>query len=122
MNRIGWLAAGLLTAGAPTLAVPPPGHPTVPEAERLMRIPADAAERYQARVIEAIEANNYTYLHVEDGSGQRWIAAPRLRINPGSIIAFGEGRRFARFYSRKLKRTFDELVFVGPVRVVREAL
>lgn len=71
----------------------------------------------EGKVLEAIDANQYTYLEVLEGERSRWIAAPRLSVARGATIRFDDGVVMTNFYSRKLKRTFETLMFVNRVAV-----
>ncbi|HEX9180015.1 MAG TPA: hypothetical protein VF859_06455 [Burkholderiales bacterium] len=108
----------LLIAATPALSQPPPGHPTPEQAAPYLGLPpagpaAELSER--GVVLEAIDANQYTYIEVLQGERSRWIAAPRVALAKGAVIRFDEGRMMTNFYSRKLRRTFETLMFVNRV-------
>ena len=109
-----WLL--LLVAAAPAGAEPPPGHPTPEQAAPWLGLPpaGPAAElSQQGVVLEAIDANQYTYIEVLQGERSRWIAAPRVAVEKGTVIRFDAGRVMTNFYSRKLRRTFETVLFVN---------
>lgn len=110
----------LLAGAAPSWGAPPPGHPTPAEAAPLLGLPPQQPEAELSRegtVLEAIDANQYTYLEVLEGERSRWIAAPRLAVAKGAVIRFDNGIVMSNFYSRKLQRTFETLMFVNRVVV-----
>ena len=114
----------LATALASGMAAPPPGHPSPDEAARLLNIP-DASGRnlpYVGRVIQAIDSNNYTYLQVTVNDGARWLAAPKAVFPKNVVIRYGDGALMRNFYSKVLKRTFSEILFVANVQVIREGI
>lgn len=102
----------LLTAGA-TLAAPPPGHPSVEQANRALGLDqASDALPLSGTVLEAEDSNNYTYLLIERDGAQQWLAAPRLRVAPGNTLRYAPGRTIANFHSKKLRRTYPSVTFV----------
>lgn len=114
----------LLSAIAnPTTAAPPPGHPSVKEAEKALGIPDQKGLLpYRGRVIEAFNSNNYTYIHVNQSDGDRWLAVPRLALEIGDIIAFGDGAQMTNFYSKVHRRTFDKILFTGKIQVIEKKM
>lgn len=99
---------------------PPPGHPSVDEAARLLQIPRDQVFTYQGEVIEVINSNGYTYIHAQVLEEKLWLAAPRLDLKKGQQIRFPPGSLMRNFYSRRLKRTFPMVIFVSGVDIVPE--
>jgi hypothetical protein len=113
----------LALAAGSVLAEPPPGHPDPEQSRRYLGLPAPrpAGELpYEGVVLQATEANQYTYIEVQEGELSRWIAAPKIALAPGTRIRYDEGRLMTNFFSRKLRRTFETLTFVGRVEPVAE--
>ncbi len=111
--------AATLVAAAAAAAPPPPGHPSVEDAERLLQLPSeDVPLRHTGQVIEAIDSNQYTYVQLRQGQATQWLAVPRIEVKPGMWIRYGEGRLMRNWYSRKLKRSFDDILFVSRVEIV----
>lgn len=103
-------------------AAPPPGHPSTDQAAKLLGLPQQQAMPYEGRVLEAIDSNQYTYILVEGPAEQRlWLVAPRLALQVGSRIRFGDGMVMENFYSKKLKRRFDSVMFVSGVEAAKAA-
>ena len=103
------------------LAVQPPGHPSVDTTTELLKLPkGQAAYTHSGRVIEAIDSNNYTYILVETDQSKRWLAAPKTDLQPGQKIRFPDGALMRNFYSKSLKRTFQNILFVSGVAVALE--
>ncbi len=67
------------------------------------------------KVIEVLNASNYTYLRVDTGREKIWLAAPQLKIKPGEKVTFGSGLPMKNFESKTLGRTFDTVYFVDQV-------
>ncbi len=112
--------AALVTVAAPGWSAPPPGHPTPSRAAPVAGLlPAGEASRlaHEGTVLDAIDADQYTYLEVLEGGRSRWIAAPRLSVSKGATIRFHDGIVMSNFYSRKLQRRFETLMFVNRVAV-----
>ena len=98
-------------------AAPPPGHPSVEDASRILAIPESSAA-HQGQVLEVFDSNNYTYLRVSHPTdGERWLAAPRQSVTVGTRIRYGEGTRMEQFFSKVWRRTFPVIYFVGSVMV-----
>lgn len=120
LRRLPLLA--LLATGL-AAAEPPPGHPTPEQSGRYLGLPAarPAAELpHEGIVVQAADANQYTYIEVQEGDTSRWIAAPRTVLATGMRIRYDDGRLMTNFYSRMLRRTFETLTFVGRVEPVGE--
>ncbi|WP_148051454.1 hypothetical protein [Inmirania thermothiophila] len=108
-------AAALVLAAAASAAAPPPGHPTPDEASGLLGIPDPVALPYRGRVLEHIPSNRYLYLRVETAGRELWLAAPRTALPDHGRIRFGPGVLMRNFHSRRLDRTFPEILFVRRV-------
>lgn len=98
-------------------AEPPPGHPSPSDAMRLMQPNAPAADvaAYTGVVLDAIDANEFTYIETDVGGRVFWIATARLAIKRGELIRFEEGVTMDDFHSRLLDRTFPSVMFVRQV-------
>ncbi len=119
MKRLLSLLAALLAATVS--AAPPPGHPGPVQAMDLLmpdKPPSAAELPHQGRVRSSIDANDFTYIEVERADSIEWIAAPRMALTPGATIRYEDGAVMSNFYSKLLKRTFPEVIFVGHVVVI----
>ncbi len=109
--------ASLTLCGA-ALAEPPPGHPSVDQAQQAMELPDNEPLTYRGQVLQVIPSNDYTYLEVSTGEGKKlWLAAPRTEVAPQAWIRYGNGTVMHNFFSRKHQRTFDEVMFVERIAV-----
>lgn len=114
------IMAALLLGSVTLHAEPPPGHPGVEEAERMLQLPKRRGILPHAgEVIAARDSNGYTYVQVTHGDGSRWLAVPRTALAPGMQIRYGDGRVFHNWYSRKLQRSFDAVLFVGDIQILQ---
>lgn len=109
----------VLLAMAPQAAhsAPPPGHPSPGAALQLIRPGAEqsAALRRTGVALDSIDANEYTYIEVDEAGKSYWIATARMKIMRGDMVQFDEGVTMEQFYSKLLKRTFQSVMFVDAV-------
>lgn len=68
-----------------------------------------------ASIIEIIQTEAYSYLKVDTGNGNQWLAAPRGVYKPGDRIRYSRGMTMTHFFSRTLNKTFDAILFVERV-------
>ena len=114
--------ATILTTTAMTvLAAPPAGHPT-PQVAAGMLAPVKVANPAElpneGRVLNVLQAGEYTYLEVSHGNTSRWLAAPQTALQNGNLVRYEEGSTMSSFYSKLLKRSFSNLMFIGQLAVV----
>ncbi len=69
------------------------------------------------KVAETMNAAEYTYVLVDDGTKKVWAAAPRFTVAVGDTVVVPEGVPMRDFHSSTLKRTFDVVYFVSGVQV-----
>jgi hypothetical protein len=67
----------------------------------------------QGRVQEVLQADQYTYLRLNDGGQQRWIAGPSIDVKVGAEVQHSEGVLMSAYFSQVLQRSFDKILFVG---------
>lgn len=101
---------------SPVFAAPPPGHPSVAEAQDEMGMLKDEPLVHSGKVLQSIASNDYVYIEVtKKPSGTRWIAAPRIELKNDTVIQYSDGVVMHDFFSQKHKRTFPEVMFVDRV-------
>lgn len=64
-------------------------------------------------VIETIDASVYTYVHVETGGKNIWLAGPRTAITQGGAINVDTNAPMNNFHSKSLNRDFPVIYFVS---------
>jgi hypothetical protein len=70
----------------------------------------------QGTVKTILQTAAYTYLEVVNEKQEvAWLAGSKLDIKPGSHIRYSKGVLMSGFYSKELKRSFNEILFVGQV-------
>lgn len=72
--------------------------------------PSDAPTA-SGTIIETMDASGYTYMLVETGAGQSWVAIPATTVEKGATVNYYEGMVMKNFTSKTLNRTFDAVVF-----------
>ena len=65
----------------------------------------------QGKIVETIDAATYTYVNVDTGSGEQWVAVPATELEVGQEISFAGGMEMKDLESKTLDRTFDSVIF-----------
>ncbi len=63
------------------------------------------------KVLETMDAGGYTYMKVDTGSEQPWVAIPKSPVKVGASVSYMPGMAMSNFSSKTLNRTFDSIVF-----------
>ncbi len=84
-----------------------PAHPATP-------VHPQAANN-RGRVISNTAVGGYSYIEVDVGGQNVWLAANRVNVEPGSEITWGNYAVMRNFNSQALNRTFDQILFVSTV-------
>ncbi|MCL5807146.1 MAG: hypothetical protein M1418_01060 [Deltaproteobacteria bacterium] len=107
---------------APQTAAPHPpiGAPSGGDPHANLRLKEIAAGTgHQGKVLQVMEAGNYTYLEVEEKGQKIWIAALKAKLSKGDIVEFPDSKPMEKFESKTLKRTFDKIIFAESIKVVK---
>jgi hypothetical protein len=67
-------------------------------------------------VVETMNSGGYTYVLLDTGSGQHWMAGMESFVEVGHVVETVEGMPMQQFTSKTLNRTFDVLYFVDGFR------
>jgi hypothetical protein len=81
----------------------------------LIFVTALFATVHSAKVIEALNSGGYTYIKVQEGSEQYWIAMTQRSVKKGETITYNEQGWMQQFHSKTLNRTFDKILFASDV-------
>lgn len=65
----------------------------------------------KGKIIETMNAGGYTYLKIDTGSSQPWVAIPQSQVKVGDEVTCNPGMAMGNFTSKTLNRTFDSIVF-----------
>jgi len=64
-------------------------------------------------VLETINASTYTYVRLDRGGSEVWIAGPQASLAVGAKLDKLQGQLMTDFHSNTLERTFDQIYFVN---------
>ena len=80
-------------------------------------VPGTAQEkRTTGKVVSVAHAAGYSYVEVEGGT---WLAAPITEVAAGNTVSWSGGAAMQNFSSNALDKVFDEILFVGALRVTQ---
>ncbi|NNK61603.1 MAG: hypothetical protein HKO98_00210, partial [Gemmatimonadetes bacterium] len=80
-------------------------------------LPGEAAPIGGGRVLDVSQGPGYTYVLVEDGDVQIWVAGTQLEVEVGQMVTWDGGAIMRDFESPTLERTFDRLLFADGLRI-----
>ncbi len=78
------------------------------------------SEIHSGKLLNMFKSGGYTYLEYESAGKKFWAASKTVVANIGDLIEFRKPLTMKDFYSKTLKRKFDQIYFAGLVRVVGE--
>ncbi len=73
------------------------------------------ASTHTAKVLETMSSGGYTYMKVQEGQKDYWIAMTQRDAKVGQNISFSEQGWMKNFHSKTLNRTFKSILFAGNV-------
>lgn len=76
---------------------------------------AAAAGMHAVKVIDNIDASNYTYLQVSEKGNEYWLAVPQMKVAKGETLYYSQGMEMKDFHSQTLNRTFKSIYFVQTI-------
>ncbi len=79
---------------------------------------SDKSNEVMAHIVEAeevIQTSNYTYMKVNEGDINYWVAVTKMDAEEGQIYYFLEAMQMRDFESKELERTFDSIYFVQQI-------
>ncbi len=108
---------------SPSGAPLPPNHPPMGNMQQnTMRKPAMMQPQgpvSQGKVVDVTNGAGYSYLKVEAGGKQFWIAGTQVSAKKGDVVSYIENVIMENFHSKTLNRTFDRIIFASSVKVVK---
>jgi len=72
------------------------------------------------KVLEVMDASIYTYMQVTSDNGPVWLAASKTDVPKGATISYPNGAVMANFHSKSMNRTFDRIIFLDKVEVLKK--
>ena len=101
--------------GAPG-AVAPGGDPHA--GMKAQEVPAGAGKK--ATVSQTMNSGGYTYVEAAGEKGEKvWLALPEIKVAKGDKIEYPEAPPMVNFQSKTLNRTFEKILFVPGIRIVK---
>ncbi|MEO8330899.1 MAG: hypothetical protein ABI479_00575 [Gallionella sp.] len=73
----------------------------------------------KGKVLDVIDTSMYTYLQVSGDKGPIWLAASKTSVAKGANIGYGTGATMTNFHSKSLNRTFETIIFIDKVEVLK---
>jgi hypothetical protein len=98
----------------PAIATESPKAPATETSPGTANVPESAAPKgntVTGKVLETMDSGGYTYLQVDTGKAQQWVAIPQSSVKIGEEVAYHEGMVMPNFTSKSLNRTFDSIIF-----------
>lgn len=72
----------------------------------------------QGKVVEVTNGAGYSYLLLESGGAQLWIAGTQIDAKKGDVVSYIENVAMDNFTSKTLNKTFDHIIFASSVKVL----
>jgi len=72
------------------------------------------------KVLQVMDASIYTYMQVTSDNGPVWIAASKTSVPKGATISYPNGAVMANFHSKSMNRTFDRIIFLDKIEVLKK--
>lgn len=88
----------------------------VPGAMCQTQSPASAGS-YSGKVVETMNAANYTYVLLDAGAAKLWAAAPQFAVKVGDAVTIANATPMPKFHSKTLNRDFEVVYFTGSVKM-----
>ena len=70
---------------------------------------------HEVKVEEVLQANNYTYLRVNERGTEQWLAVPSMIASKGDVYYYRGGMEMQNFESKDLGRVFESVLFLEQV-------
>ena len=87
-----------------------------PAADNVVAAGPPPAGMVRGTVLETMNSGGYTYIRLDTGQGQRWMAGPATVVETGDVVQADQGMAMTGFTSNTLERTFDVLYFVAGIQ------
>jgi hypothetical protein len=85
---------------------------------KAQEMPAGAGKK--ATVAQTMNSGGYTYVEAADEKGVKiWLALPEIKVAKGDKIEYPETPPMVNFQSKTLNRTFEKILFVPGIRIVK---
>lgn len=79
--------------------------------------PSANSNSFSGKVVETMNAGDYTYVEVDTGKSKNWVAAPRFAVKVGDTAAVANSMPMPKYRSKILNRDFEVVYFTERVTV-----
>ena len=69
------------------------------------------AAELSGTVLETMDASGYTFMNLDTGDQQVWVAIPQSEVSKGEKVSVAEGMEMKDFHSNSFNRTFESIIF-----------
>lgn len=77
--------------------------------------PATAPAVTRGKVLETMNAANYTYVRAQTEAGETWVAGPQAKVKEGDTVEWPGGMEMKNFTSKTMGKTFESILFVDRI-------
>jgi hypothetical protein len=74
-------------------------------------VAATDGETVTGTIIETMNSSGYTYMLVDAGGIQSWVAIPETTVKTGTQVSYYAGMTMPNFTSKTLNKTFENIIF-----------
>lgn len=75
--------------------------------------PVDSGgNQHEVVVKEILQSSGYTYIYVEEGSEEYWMAVAKTEVKTGDKMYYDSAMEMVDFESKELNKVFDKILFV----------
>lgn len=86
----------------------------VGQSQSAAEAPMTASTAIGGKVLETMDASGYTYVKLDDGSGEElWAAGPKADLKVGEEVTLQGGSVMNNFNSKTLDKTFEKIIFAS---------
>ncbi len=71
----------------------------------------DSARTETGTVVETMQVPGYTYMLVDHGTGQSWVAIPETKVTTGAKVRYTADMTMNNFTSKTVNKTFETIIF-----------
>ena len=71
----------------------------------------DPARTETGTVVETMQVPGYTYMLVDHGAGQSWVAIPERKVATGAKVSYTADMTMNNFTSKTINKTFETIIF-----------
>lgn len=69
-----------------------------------------------------VNTDKYTYIKLDESGKEVWLAALTMQVSVGDVVEYTGGVLMKDFHSKAMEKTFEYILFVTRIRVLKSAL